>query len=239
MKQGGAPLKRAKPRLTYANVTATLALFLALGGGAYAAHQLPKRSVGARQLRPGAVTARKLRKNAVTAPKLRAEAVKGAKLARAAVTNAKLAVQAVSAEKLAPGAVTTAKIAPDAVTGVQVNEASLAQVPSAASADYATFAASADPAAFAAVGQEGDVDPSLSKGGVAVREGIEAGIYCVRVPGFAPRGAQVTLRYNGSGNATAYLTIGGSQSCPAPEVEVQTYNGGSLVKEPFYIVLYR
>jgi hypothetical protein len=30
-----------RPRLTYANVTATLALFLALGGGAYAATSLP------------------------------------------------------------------------------------------------------------------------------------------------------------------------------------------------------
>ncbi len=50
------------PRLTYANVVATLALFLALGGAAYAATQLPADSVGTRQLRAGAVTAGKLSK---------------------------------------------------------------------------------------------------------------------------------------------------------------------------------
>ena len=51
-----------RARLTYANVTASLALFLALGGGAYAATQLPKNSVGTRQLKNGAVTKAKLAK---------------------------------------------------------------------------------------------------------------------------------------------------------------------------------
>ncbi|HVX33230.1 MAG TPA: hypothetical protein VHA80_08825 [Solirubrobacterales bacterium] len=46
--------------LTYANVAATLALFLALGGAAYAATQLPRNSVGTAQLRREAVTAGKI-----------------------------------------------------------------------------------------------------------------------------------------------------------------------------------
>jgi Collagen triple helix repeat (20 copies) len=48
--------------LTYANVAASLALFLALGGAAYAATQLPKNSVGTNQIRPEAVTAGKIAK---------------------------------------------------------------------------------------------------------------------------------------------------------------------------------
>ena len=48
--------------LTYANVAATLALFLALGGAAYAATQLPKNSVGTKQLRNEAVTSGKIAK---------------------------------------------------------------------------------------------------------------------------------------------------------------------------------
>jgi Collagen triple helix repeat (20 copies) len=48
--------------LTYANVAATLALFLALGGAAYAATQLPRNSVGTAQLKNGAVTAGKIAK---------------------------------------------------------------------------------------------------------------------------------------------------------------------------------
>jgi hypothetical protein len=51
-----------RQRLTYANVIATLALFLVLGGGAYAATQLPRNSVGTGQLKPEAVTAGKIAK---------------------------------------------------------------------------------------------------------------------------------------------------------------------------------
>ena len=42
-------------RLTFANVTATLALFIALGGTGYAAFKLPKNSVGTSQLKRGAI----------------------------------------------------------------------------------------------------------------------------------------------------------------------------------------
>lgn len=48
-------------RLSYANVVATLALFIALGGGAYAATKLPKNSVGPTQLRRNAVTSSKVK----------------------------------------------------------------------------------------------------------------------------------------------------------------------------------
>jgi hypothetical protein len=228
--------------LTYANLTATLALFIALAtGGAYAASQLAPKSVGEKQLRPGAVTADKIRKNAVTAPKIKALAVKEGKLAAGAVVSSKLSGQAVTGEKLASNSVTNDKLADGSVTGNKVEEASLGQVPSARQADGATFAESANPAAFAAVSQEGDVDPALSKGIVSanVKQGIEAGIYCITVPFFAPRGAQATPRYNGAGGVDVYVTIGGTGSCPSPQVEVQTFSSGSRVKEPFYLVAYR
>lgn len=48
------------PRLTYANVVATLALFIALGGASYAAIVLPANSVGPRQLQTAAVHLRAL-----------------------------------------------------------------------------------------------------------------------------------------------------------------------------------
>jgi hypothetical protein len=53
-------LKRFRFRPTYSNVVATLALFFALAGGAWAATQLPKESVGSTQLAKGAVTPSKL-----------------------------------------------------------------------------------------------------------------------------------------------------------------------------------
>lgn len=49
-----------RKRLTYANVVATLALFLAIGGVSYAAIKLPKNSVGTKQLKNGAVTGKKI-----------------------------------------------------------------------------------------------------------------------------------------------------------------------------------
>jgi hypothetical protein len=49
-----------RERLTYANVVATLCLFLLLGGGAYAATQLPANSVGTKQIKDRAVTGEKL-----------------------------------------------------------------------------------------------------------------------------------------------------------------------------------
>ena len=48
-------MTRLRLRLSYANVTATLALFIALGGSSYAALRLPRNSVGSAQIRAGAV----------------------------------------------------------------------------------------------------------------------------------------------------------------------------------------
>ena len=53
--EGAAMLARTLSRLTYADVMATIAVFLALGGGAYAALRLPRNSVGARQIKANAV----------------------------------------------------------------------------------------------------------------------------------------------------------------------------------------
>jgi hypothetical protein len=56
--------RRMLGRLSYANVMATIAVFISLGGGAYAATQLPRHSVGTRALKNGAVTPAKLSERA-------------------------------------------------------------------------------------------------------------------------------------------------------------------------------
>ena len=48
-------LAKLRSRLTYANVMATVAVFIALGGSGYAAITLPKNSVKAKQIAPRAV----------------------------------------------------------------------------------------------------------------------------------------------------------------------------------------
>jgi hypothetical protein len=87
------------PRVSYANVTATLALVVALGaGGAYAAG---------------------LGRNAVKSKNIAPKAVKTSDLGRGAVKTT----------KIADGAVTGSKIARDSVTGASVAEATLGTVP--------------------------------------------------------------------------------------------------------------
>src|SRR4051812_23753871 len=54
-----------KDRLTYAHVTATLALFVALGGSSYAAVKLPRNSVGSSELKTNSVGAAEIKRKAV------------------------------------------------------------------------------------------------------------------------------------------------------------------------------
>lgn len=64
-------MKRLRTNLTYANVVATLALFLVIAGGsAFAASQLAKNSVGSKQIKKNAVTAAKIKNGAITPAKL-------------------------------------------------------------------------------------------------------------------------------------------------------------------------
>jgi hypothetical protein len=92
-------MQQLKGKLTYANVIATMALFLALSGGvAWAAHK-----IGANQLKSNSVGTGKIKKNAVTATKIKKLAITNTKLANGAVSNAKLADGAVSFAKIAAG----------------------------------------------------------------------------------------------------------------------------------------
>jgi hypothetical protein len=128
-------MKRFLPRLTYANVIASLALFIALGGAAVAAG-LPKNSVGPNQIKKGAVTGKALRKGAVTSGKIAPKAVVAGKLGPNAVlpgnlgagiiNTSKIAAGAVNAEKIANNVVTTNKLNNKAVTSAKVAEKGIA-----------------------------------------------------------------------------------------------------------------
>ena len=72
---------RLTRHLSYANVLSTIAVFLAMGGGAYAI-SIPKNSVGPKQLKPNAVTAKKIQRNSINSAKLRNRSVGKADLQR-------------------------------------------------------------------------------------------------------------------------------------------------------------
>jgi hypothetical protein len=62
---------RITRHLSYANVIASLALFIALGGASYAAVTLPTNSVGTKQLKKSAVAGSKIKKNAISSAKVK------------------------------------------------------------------------------------------------------------------------------------------------------------------------
>jgi hypothetical protein len=90
--------------VTYANVTATLALFIALGGGAYAATALPSNSVGPRQLKSSAVERVKIKNNAVNGAKVLDNSLTGGDVKESSLTKVPAAALADSATHAAGAA---------------------------------------------------------------------------------------------------------------------------------------
>lgn len=62
-----------RPKLSYANVIATIAIFIALGGASYAALKLPKNSVGTKQIKKNAVNSAKVKNGSLLAEDFRAD----------------------------------------------------------------------------------------------------------------------------------------------------------------------
>jgi hypothetical protein len=89
-----------RSKLTYANVMATIAVLLALGGGSFAYAALKKNTVKSKQIAPDAVKEQEIAPGAVGTEEL----------ADAGVTTSKLADAAVTAQKIADGSVSGAKL---------------------------------------------------------------------------------------------------------------------------------
>jgi hypothetical protein len=111
-----------RKRVSYSNVIATMALFIALGGVAVAATQLPRNSVGAKQLKRGAVTSAKLGKKSVIAGKLGPNSVGPGNIGNGAVTTAKLGASSVIASTIKNSVITTNKLNNEAVTTAKLGK---------------------------------------------------------------------------------------------------------------------
>lgn len=108
-------------KLTYANVMATVAVFIALGGASYAAVNLPKNSVGTNQIRDLAIGAAKLKGGAITAPKIAKGAVNGSKIRLSSVGTVPSAAHATSADNSqALGGATAGQIVSQAVSAAKL-----------------------------------------------------------------------------------------------------------------------
>jgi hypothetical protein len=122
-------------RLTYANVMATIAVFVAIGGSAYAV-SLAKNSVKSKQIAKNAVRAAEVKANAIGSAEVKSDAVGASEIAANGVGGEEIAGDAVGAGEigsaqvgsgeLADGAVGTSKIGDDSVGSAKIADGSVA-----------------------------------------------------------------------------------------------------------------
>lgn len=129
---------RIRSKLTYANITASLALFVALGGTGYAASQLPRNSVGANQIRSSAVGASELRTSAVTSRDIRNGSV-AARDMSAAARKALTGPAGPSGPKGDPGSATDYRAIVSAGTNGGTDAYNESRVTSTAPGEYRVF----------------------------------------------------------------------------------------------------
>lgn len=223
-------MSRVTERLTFANVMSVVAVFIAIGGGAYAAG-LAKDSVKSKQIAANAVKQSELASNAVSNPKIAAAAVTTDKIANGSVTTAKIADGSVATAKIADGSVTTAKIANDAVNGAKVNEGSLGQVPLAA---VATKAANT---LGAIVNADGTLSSAAQSGTTSARSGVNPGSYTVAFGRDLANCAAVASLGNNLSNIPNPGEIGATINFD-DSVTVQTRNSaGSVTDNGFQLIV--
>ena len=236
--RGDRQLARAiRERLSYANVMATAAVFMALGGSAWA---VAANSVGPKQIKKNAVRAKHVKKNAV-----RAKHVKKNQIRTRHIRN---------------GGVTEVKLADGAATGAKIDESTLGTVPSAALAlgvadgavGNAGLADDAKPM-WAAVSAAGEI--VAQSGGISIQP--PAGFVGLRlrfpqpVQGRAIVATPITSAL-GSPNGSSDVKVapcgpgpvaadgatfcGGSPGNPNDALAI-TFNGGAQADVAFYIVV--
>lgn len=118
-------MSKLKRHLSVANVLSVIAVFIALGGSAFAAMKLQAGQVKAVNIARQAVTNAKLKTQAVTSGKIKNGGVVNADLGAGAVSNSKLANGAVGSSKLGKEAVTSAALAKKAVTEAKLGAESV------------------------------------------------------------------------------------------------------------------
>lgn len=114
-------MSRLKDRLTYANVVATLALFLALGGGAvWAAGQITSKDLAKR-----AVKSKNIADNAVKTPQIKNSSVNSGDIRDQNITGGDIAENTIETSDLRDGAVKGGKVADGSLTGADFQAGTL------------------------------------------------------------------------------------------------------------------
>jgi hypothetical protein len=151
-------LAAVRRRLTFANVTSGLALFIALGGTGYAAATLADDSVGTYQIRyhgvtntdiaPNAVRAWQVSKDAVGSSEIRPSAVKAWEIATDAVGGSEIRKNAVGADEIADGSVEPVDLSTATKAALIPGRAAVTKAGAAAGGNAKTVAPGATPGTY-------------------------------------------------------------------------------------------
>jgi hypothetical protein len=211
-------MKMLQRKLNYANVVATLALFVALGGSAYAATQLPKNSVGAKQLKANAVTTAKLKNGAVTAAKIKNGTITGAKIDLGSLGTVPSATNAASA--------TNASNATNAANASALG----GSPPSAFAASTVIRSATVDSSGLLVPAKsDGIAKSNFEHGG--------EGFYCIHGLNPAPKTAVASVDLGAEQGSTVATGIG----APGAECQVSIYTyskAGADQNRPFSVIVH-
>ncbi len=228
-------MKQIRKRLTYANVMSSIAVFLVLGGAAFAATKLPKNSVGTKQLKKNAVVTAKIKNNAVNGAKVNESTLGTVPSATNAshagsadsanhagsADNANHAVsadKATTAENVTDGSITTSKLANGSVTGAKL------------ATNYLPESTPGVPLAGARVSSSGVVVKWFNRyGGEPTVAHLSTGVYVLTFPGLEGKAyynqsvGTVSLGdigevYRGSSNGNPYIRTSNSSGA-AEDIE--------------------
>jgi hypothetical protein len=199
-----------RPRLTFANVVAVIALFIALGGTAIATHPGGANTISTADIINGEVKVADIGQGAVATEEIANGQVKAADIGDGEVNTAEIANGQVKNADIGAGEVRSGSVANDNLTGGDVAPNSLR----GADIDEATLDIGDAARAYAYVshlsctGTPGTCTPEQSKGVSSVTR-LSTGFYCVIAPGIdaTQTPAAVTVEWQTTpeptGNASA------------------------------------
>lgn len=117
-------MSRITKSLTFSNVIALLALFIALGGSVYAASnkidgaQIKLKSLPANRLQPNSVSANQIKKGTIGEAQLKANAVGEKQIRSGAVTGGKIKAGSISGTQIKSGSLGATQINQTTLTGI-------------------------------------------------------------------------------------------------------------------------
>jgi hypothetical protein len=202
-------MEALRGKLSYANVMATIAVFVALGGSAYAAIQLPKNSVGTKQLQKNAVIAAKIKNGTITGQKIKLSTLATVPSANSAATAGTAGTAGKSSDSDALGGKPAAAFAASTVVRSATVDAG---------------------GALVAAKSDGITPKNISR--------IGEGIYCLQGLDPAPRTAVASID-TGAEQGSTIATVVKSEAESECQVTINTYSkAAGDANRPFSVLVH-